>query len=340
MPCPPTEFRGPLLIVGCQRSGTTLLRTMLTAHRNIAIGYECDFFEALAPRYGRMADLLPVWRAFVRDLQAVNRFAFWGLDRSDLYTALQHRTAPLPYADAVRLVGETYLRKTKPQARIYGFKNPNSVERLDQFVHLFPDAKVLHITRDPRAVLASQLTKARRRGHANGPLKTVRTGRRIGRAQRALDQFAEDPRVLQVSYSDLVNDPAQHLQQICDWLGVEMDATMLDYHRSADTPEAEMWQHALTRTAPRPSRATAYRTVLTPLEMAAIGWLCRRDMARASDGWQGPHVSGFATATYLMTGWVSWAVAGAVRRGRRYLTRRAVRPKGNRAGTSKVSTTG
>lgn len=210
---------------------------MLAAHRDIAVGYECDFFEALAPRYGPLPDLRPIWGQFIDDLQAVNRFAFWGLEASDLHATIYHRATPLLYPDAVRLIAETYLQKTKPQARIFGFKNPNSVERLDQFFGLFPNARVLHITRDPRAVLASQLTKARCRGHSNSPLETVRVGRRFGRAQRALDRFSKDPRVLHVSYSDLINDPAQHLQKICGWLGVRMDVGMLppDLPRSGQT---------------------------------------------------------------------------------------------------------
>lgn len=313
---------------------------MLAAHRDIAVGYECDFFEALAPRYGPLPDLRPIWGQFIDDLQAVNRFAFWGLEASDLHATIYHRATPLLYPDAVRLIAETYLQKTKPQARIFGFKNPNSVERLDQFFGLFPNARVLHITRDPRAVLASQLTKARCRGHSNSPLETVRVGRRFGRAQRALDRFSNDPRVLHVSYSDLINDPAQHLQKICGWLGVRMDVGMLDYHRTSDTPEAEIWQHALTRKAPRPSRIMAYRTVLTPVEMAAIGWLCRRNLVHASDGWRGPKAGRLATAVYIATGWASWAAAGAVRRSRNYLARRGVRPTDTRPGITKANTTG
>ncbi|HEV8165823.1 MAG TPA: sulfotransferase, partial [Actinomycetota bacterium] len=38
----------PIFIVGCQRSGTTLLRLILDAHPNISCGPETRFLEDLA----------------------------------------------------------------------------------------------------------------------------------------------------------------------------------------------------------------------------------------------------------------------------------------------------
>src|SRR5579871_6088677 len=61
----------PVFIVGCARSGTTLLRLMLTAHPNISISSEGAYIYTLWPKfssYGDLSDRTKL-KALYQDLQ-------------------------------------------------------------------------------------------------------------------------------------------------------------------------------------------------------------------------------------------------------------------------------
>ncbi len=302
---------GPVVIVGCQRSGTTLLRSMLNAHPDIALGYECDFFERLAPVYGGLQDIRPHLDGFLTDLAQVERFGYWRLSRAELRAAFDAKPGAVSYAEAVWIIAGTYRDKHRPAARLTGFKSPNTVQRLDGYFGLFPEGRVLHIIRDPRAVLASELKKRRRSGAGcNRYLQTVRVGRRYRRARAAQLRFVADPRVYALRYEDLIRQPADTLAGICAWLRLPMAPGMLTHHLSADTPEQEKWQHGLTMQPPQRARLTGYQSELTAVETAAIGYMCRAYMGREAG-----RALGVSGALFLASGWASWLMAGVARRG-------------------------
>lgn len=312
---------GPLLIVGCQRSGTTLLRSILNAHPQISIGFECDFFEVLEPTYGRLPDIRPHLDRYLNDLFAVRRFDYWGLTASDIRRQFARTPGAVAYDQSVRLICDAHRARHKPDAALTGLKNPNSIERLDRFFHLFPGGRVIHIIRDPRGVAASQKSKLiRRDGTCDAALTTVQTCLRHRRAMAGQARFANDPRLRSMSYGDLITDTRASLEPLCDWLGLAMDDAMLAYHTQADTPTAELWQHGLTRQPPDPARLSAYRDVLSEVELQAVNFLCRAALPDWSDGARTEYRM-TRIAPFLAGGWLRWLRAGAGRRAHRLLHR-------------------
>src|SRR3954454_2486278 len=85
-----TSFTRPIFpfVVGCSRSGTTLLRAMLDAHPDLAVPPESHF--ALAP------DL----RGLRRDLRRQRWFALWEIEAPDL--------RGVGVADAIRALFAAY----------------------------------------------------------------------------------------------------------------------------------------------------------------------------------------------------------------------------------------
>src|SRR4051794_41876861 len=71
-------------IVGCQRSGTTLLRAMLDSHSQVAVPGESHFIPAMEARRDRyeQADGFDIAR-FVADLADHPRFVRWELPAGD-----------------------------------------------------------------------------------------------------------------------------------------------------------------------------------------------------------------------------------------------------------------
>ena len=94
---PPFPF-----IVGCGRSGSTLLRAMCDGHPDLAVPPESHFVVQLAPR-GRAANRPFDARAFVDQLGASDRFRLWEIDREVLTEAFA-ASRPEDYPQAVRQV--------------------------------------------------------------------------------------------------------------------------------------------------------------------------------------------------------------------------------------------
>ncbi|HXW09182.1 MAG TPA: WecB/TagA/CpsF family glycosyltransferase, partial [Steroidobacteraceae bacterium] len=140
---------------------------------------------------------------------------------------------------------------------------------------LYPQAHVVHLVRDPRAVMASQKNRWRRRklaanGDAQPRYESVRewvnyhpytAGRLWAHATRAALELAEHPRVTLVRYEDLVQHPEQTVRSLCARLGLKFDPAMLDVtqvnsshhsatggaHKGMRVDAIDRWRGELTR---------------------------------------------------------------------------------------------
>jgi hypothetical protein len=131
-------------IVGCPRSGTTMLQQALNRHSQIVIPPETSFFFLLG---------------FRRKEQR------WHLNRinTDLGINLPFPAGGLGDSRSIRelyeQMADLYLHRLgRPQVALFGDKSPEHLLRLTDIFHTFPDAKVILIYRDGRDVALS-LTK-------------------------------------------------------------------------------------------------------------------------------------------------------------------------------------
>ena len=127
----------PIFIIGCGRSGTTLLRMMLDSHPRISAGEETKFLTDLQPIVGEHWSLLSAY-GFSRE---------WWLDRIRAF-----------YGD----FQAEYLAKRGKQR--WAEKTPGYTFHLDFIAELFPDAQYVHVIRDGRDVALSweKLSQIRR----------------------------------------------------------------------------------------------------------------------------------------------------------------------------------
>ena len=126
---------------------------------------------------------------------------------------------------------------------------------------LFPDARVIHIFRDPRDVVASSMEMAWTRAESASAIAhqwrsfTIQTmwfGRELGPTQ-----------FMQVRYEDLVRDPVTVMRMVCAFLDEEFDPGMVEdtSRRRGTVPAvADAWQgRALGRVESLPRRHWADR---------------------------------------------------------------------------------
>ncbi len=215
------------IFVGSGRSGTTLFRNVFDSHSDLAMTHEAHFVAPLARRrkvYETPAGLDA--EALVADLYDNPNFVRQGLDRTAVCSALDSSGAAT-YADAVRTVFALYAEEHGKSR--YGDKTPGYVVQLELLGRLFPEARFVHIIRDGRDVAMAYLDR-----DEWGPSSLADAAHywksRVGRGRRAGKELGP-ARYREVRYEDMVDDPETVTRELCDFLGLEFESEMLDFHR-------------------------------------------------------------------------------------------------------------
>jgi Sulfotransferase family len=174
----------PIFVVGYQRSGTTLLQSLLGAHPCIAAPPELHFILRVAyfaDYFGDLADDDNLRRALGEALNPpVDILTECGFDEDALFE--RARSGERTYAGLFAAMLEDYTERNGKQR--WAEKTPS--QRPDDIYNLFPDALVVHIVRDPRDRCCLEprdaLGAARRR---RGCARPAGLHARLGRARTA-----------------------------------------------------------------------------------------------------------------------------------------------------------
>ena len=147
------EATAPFFIVGSGRSGSTLLRLILSAHPRICIPPETWFLLELVDRFPQDRPLeAEELQAVVDAMTSHYRWPDLGLDRAVLEERLARANRPTLGDAAAAVYDELASREGKPR---WGDKTPPYVRIVPQLARLFPGARFLHLLRDGRDVALS-----------------------------------------------------------------------------------------------------------------------------------------------------------------------------------------
>jgi hypothetical protein len=212
-------------IVGCSRSGKSLLKAMLDAHPGMAVAMESHFVAGMARRRRRYEGRHGFRKeVFLRDLVAGSDLQPLGLARDDVLLLAERGLLPdLP--QAIRELFALYARRRAKWR--YGNRTGVHVMSMPRIASLLPEARFLHVIRDGRDV-ALALVQA-----SFGPRTLVEAAMRWRRRVRRgrADGLALGPlRYQEVRYEDLVNDSERVVRSVCEFIRLNFDPRMLRYH--------------------------------------------------------------------------------------------------------------
>ena len=230
-----------VFIVGCPRSGTTLLRRMVDAHRELAITRETHWIPEIA-RAGVVDAGGRVGRELVLTLYAHRSFRTLELELEEVERCAVDGG---DYASFVSALFDLY--GAHRGKRHVGDKVPGYVHEISWLHDRWPLARFVHLVRDGRDVTLSAVGWERKaeyfarrfRTWGDEPLVTAALWWRwhvlAGRAQGV--ELPID-RYLELGYEALVADPNDACHRLCAFLGLEWDDRMLAFHegRTRDEP--------------------------------------------------------------------------------------------------------
>lgn len=259
----PDADRAPIFIVGTGRSGSTLLRLMMCAHPRIYIAHEASFYvwEALGSKRRSAEEQL---RAYFQT------FSFRWLDidprevMAELELPLSRDELKLAYLAVMRVKAARYGRVR------YGDKTPSHAAALGRIYEDFPDARVIHIVRDPRGTVLSlsHMPWASRSFYGNSVFVDI---------ERAQVEKYRD-RMLQVRLEDLLAEPRDTMQRVLEFVGEPWDDAVLDHASHIPDPNDMPPLPWLSTAARKRGTPRARWQDMSPRHIRAVERLTRKCM--------------------------------------------------------------
>ena len=220
----------PFFIVGAERSGTTLLRLILGHHPEITPCNEFDYAVAELP--WEDADHWPDADAYRAWVVNDRRYKLSGceIDQSTDFPG-QIRS----------FLGQA---RKRPEQTLFGAVVHRKFHHL---VRIWPQAKYIHLVRDPRNVAASVMKMGWAGTAWHGPDEWFRVERcwDLLRAKISPSSFIE------IRYEDFIAEPEQTVKEICGFLGVDYEPDMMQIDRGTtysppSKKVAGRWSESLT----------------------------------------------------------------------------------------------
>lgn len=215
---------GMFILYGGLRSGTTMLRLMLDGHPDIACPGERDFMVGFLreDRDGLILDAAALQEARIfrnsglsvpkaRDGTA----AFWSFVREERISLNEKVYLPVLHRDPGRLL------------------------------QVFPQARFIHLLRDPRDVARSSMGMGWAGNTWYGIDHWIETERSWDRMR------VPEDRICLVRYEELLQAPEAQLTRLCDFLGVPFSPDMMNYserstYEPVDPTLAYQWRRKQT----------------------------------------------------------------------------------------------
>jgi len=184
-----------VLILGCQRSGTSLLASMVGRHKEVSMLYESitdDTFKLIGKEYGGNKLLIP------RQIQMHRRATKLGylVNRIINFHFFKYKYQKKRFSPSSKLCIQDYLEK---------------------------GAKIIAIFRDKKSTINSMQTRA------GMSLKQAEV--EYDQSKKLLDKLIADKWALPIKFEDLLLKPEEVMRAICHFLALEFDERMLEGHK-------------------------------------------------------------------------------------------------------------
>ena len=258
-----------VVVIGCPRSGTTLLRTMLDRNPGLHVHpHEPQFFRGLERRFGQ--NINDVERA----IRYVSQHPYVAseMDEGRVREAFGGKQGS-PVSTFISSYVETWASDHRDQVPV--LKGPNWIYHLPRLEEWFNGLRVIHAIRDPRGSVSSQISRWPQ-------FSVLQCAARWRRAIRAAKQWGADHpgQYIEVQYEDLLNSPEEPLNRLCDFMGVDYTELMLSFEQSEEQFEPGGKRTVNKLTKADPSRQSLWSKRLTEQQIGLIETWCAQEMRR------------------------------------------------------------
>lgn len=216
-------------IIGMPRSGTKLLRELLNNHMELFVPeVETLFIPSLLNNYKNKILTESEIKKVTLELKKSLFFFYYLEDNKfdfDKLIVVPNQCTIIDYID--NFYNELTLQR-KIKVNQLGDKSPNYIHSINLLLEYYPQAKFIHIVRDPRDYALS-VRNAWKKSMKRAIFNWVK-------GINKLHDFAnKNPnKILQIKYEDLIVNPKQTLTKCTEFLDVEYEENMSQLKRSIE----------------------------------------------------------------------------------------------------------
>lgn len=220
----------PIMMIGAERSGTTLVMCLVGAHPRISVpevGWLYPRFYPYLHTYGDLSIEENLKTLASEMLFGLNQ-PFWGMDMNPT-TAVDEILSEVreqSFAGIYCAMHERFTKDTgKPR---WGQKTPHNLYFVKQIKEDIPNAKFVFITRDGRDASAECLQASF--GHET-IYCAAKSWMHCQNAAKPWRESLDKSDWFDVKYEELVRNPEQILRELCDFLEEDYAPEMLDFYQ-------------------------------------------------------------------------------------------------------------
>lgn len=288
------SIESPIFVVGTGRSGTTLMQRMLSAHSNISITPETHFMRWVSEReniHGSPKDFDSFWKEYT----SWYRFTYLGLD-ADRCLEITDQLGARTFKNIFSAIMLAHMERCGKERT--GEKSPSHVNYLPLLLKWFPNARIIIMQRDPRAVIASKLgtpwvkdritSVSLRQGlFTNSRWYELLEGADVWSNTNGsiVPYWEKDKRVHVVSYEDLCHNPEIIARSICQFIDEKYESSLLTDRKDEGeiiqkgTAQSKKYNyHTKTLQPISTDTLNKWKKNLTSVEIAMIEARCFEEM--------------------------------------------------------------
>ncbi len=217
-------------VMAIGRSGTTLLANILDAHPNIVVPPESFFVLHLERKYKHITN----WdektiHKFIDDVYVDRPFRLmWKVERKVVEESFLQQPKIKNFNEACNRIRASYNASFKKKnIELFGDKHPIYSNFCRRMMNINPEAKLIHMVRDPRGTGSGQINTFKRKDALSVGYLWSRYNKNL------LDLKLVYPKnYYLLKYEDLVLRPEETVRSICRFLEIKFDEQMMEYRKS------------------------------------------------------------------------------------------------------------
>ena len=227
------KVKNPIFIIGCPRSGNTLIGAILNKHPDLLIFFENNTFS-----YNYLQ-----WKYLKKERSFSDRDAFisiiydhykhfndkYQITKDDLISTTE--LSDQSWGSLLDSYMNLLMNKCKNTSNRWGDKTPHNLGFILDIQKEYPNAQFIYTYRDPRAVISS-LSNNKFNHNSNDPYINAEFVKTYLGVYDKLKFKCDCSRIYEQRYEDLVDDPEAAIKKICKFLDIEYIKKMMS---KADT---------------------------------------------------------------------------------------------------------
>jgi hypothetical protein len=236
-----------LFITGASRSGTTLLSFILRNHSRVfglkELQYFGEFWDPREPERHTGESILREAASAIFARQEQGILANWRRGKDMQQARALVDALPLERRNLRDVFATAVLQLAQAAGKsIPCEQTPRNIFYAEALLRHYPNAHVIYMMRDPRAVMASQKKRWQRRGFSADRSRfpvyhSLRTRLNYhpytivnlwARAAREARRMSNHPRFSLIRFEDLLESPEATVRHLCRCLNIEFEPAMLD----------------------------------------------------------------------------------------------------------------